>query len=122
MARRLVERMVGRGTAVSCADICVDAPFSKPLAMKGGTAFHFVTDGIHSAFERAKDAAKDRDVRIGGGVVTIQQYLRARLIDELHLAVRPMLWDRARIYSQVSKCARSAILARNMFPVLTRCI
>jgi dihydrofolate reductase len=63
----------------------------KPLAMKGGTTFHFVTDGIHSAFERAKDAAKDRDVRIGGGVVTIQQYLRARLIDELHLAVRPVL-------------------------------
>jgi dihydrofolate reductase len=63
----------------------------RPLAMKGGTTFHFVTDGIHSAFERAKDAAKDRDVRIGGGVATIQQYLRARLIDELHLAVRPIL-------------------------------
>jgi dihydrofolate reductase len=60
-----------------CADICVDAYPRKPLAMKGGTTFHFVTDGIHSAFERAKDAAKDRDVRIGGGVVTIQQYLHA---------------------------------------------
>jgi dihydrofolate reductase len=63
----------------------------KPFSMKGGTTFHFVTDGIHSALERAKDAAKDRDIRIGGGVVTIQQYLRARLIDELHLAVRPIL-------------------------------
>src|SRR5690242_9693825 len=55
----------------------------KPLAMNGDTTFHFVTEGIHSALERAKDAAKDRDVRIGGGVVTIQQYLQARLIDEL---------------------------------------
>ena len=61
------------------------------LEMKGGTAFHFVTDGIHAALQRAKDAAKDKDVRIGGGIATIQQYLRARLIDELHLAFRPIL-------------------------------
>src|SRR5947199_1233964 len=59
--------------------------------MKGGTTFHFVTNGIHSALQRAKDAARDKDVRIGGGVATIQQYLRAGLIDELHLAVRPIL-------------------------------
>jgi dihydrofolate reductase len=59
--------------------------------MKGGTTFHFVTDGIEAALERAKDAAKDRDVRIGGGVATVQQYLRDRLIDELHLAFRPIL-------------------------------
>jgi dihydrofolate reductase len=59
--------------------------------MKGGTMFHFVTDGIHAALQRAKDAAKDRDVRIGGGVATVQQYLRARLIDQLHLACRPIL-------------------------------
>jgi dihydrofolate reductase len=59
--------------------------------MKGGTTFHFVTDGIHSALQRAKEAAKDKDVRIGGGVATIQQYLRAGLIDELHLALRPIL-------------------------------
>ena len=58
----------------------------KSVEMQGGTTFHFVTGGIHAALERAKDAAKDRDVRIGGGVATIQQYLRARLIDELHLA------------------------------------
>jgi dihydrofolate reductase len=64
----------------------------KPLEMKGGTTFHFVTDGIHAALERAREAAgKDKDVRIGGGVATIQQYLRARLIDELHLAIRPVL-------------------------------
>ena len=61
------------------------------VEMKGGTTFHFVTDGIHAALQKAKDAAKDKDVRIGGGIATIQQYLRARLIDELHLAFRPIL-------------------------------
>jgi dihydrofolate reductase len=59
--------------------------------MKGGTTFHFVTDGIEAALQRAKDAAKDKDVRIGGGVATIQQYLKAGLIDELHLVCRPIL-------------------------------
>lgn len=63
----------------------------KSIEMKGGTTFHFVTHGIHSALERAKEAAKDRDIRIGGGAETIRQYLRAGLIDELHLAVRPIL-------------------------------
>ena len=63
----------------------------KSVEMKGGTSFHFVTEGIHSALQRAKDAANGRDVRIGGGVATIRQYLRARLIDELHLAFRPIL-------------------------------
>ncbi len=62
-----------------------------PLAMKGGTEFRFVTDGIESALRQAKAAAAGRDVRIGGGVATIRQYLSARLIDELHLAVRPVL-------------------------------
>ncbi|HUL65746.1 MAG TPA: dihydrofolate reductase family protein [Burkholderiaceae bacterium] len=62
-----------------------------PLTMTGGTVFHFVTDGIHSALEKAKAAAGDRDVRLGGGVATIRQYLRAGLIDELHLAIRPVL-------------------------------
>jgi dihydrofolate reductase len=62
-----------------------------PLQMAGGTTFHFVTDGIHSALEQAKAAAGDRDVRLGGGVATIRQYLRAGLIDELHLALRPVL-------------------------------
>jgi len=61
------------------------------LEMAGGTKFHFVTDGIHAALEQATAAANGRDVRIGGGVATIRQYLRAALIDELHLAIRPVL-------------------------------
>jgi dihydrofolate reductase len=62
-----------------------------PLEMKGGTVFHFVTEGIHAALAKAKAAAGGRDVRIGGGVSTVRQYLQAGLIDELHLAVRPVL-------------------------------
>ena len=62
-----------------------------PLKMAGGTEFHFVTEGIHAALERAKAAAAGRDVRLGGGVASIRQYLQAGLIDELHLAVRPLL-------------------------------
>jgi dihydrofolate reductase len=62
-----------------------------PIRMRGGTEFLFVTDGIHSALERARVAAGGRDIRVGGGVSTIRQYLRAGLIDELHLAVRPVL-------------------------------
>ena len=62
-----------------------------PLEMKGGTVFHFVTDGIEAALERAREAAGDKDIRIGGGADTIRQYLKASLIDELHLAVTPIL-------------------------------
>lgn len=62
-----------------------------PLEMKGGTTFHFVTGGIHEALKRARDAAGDLDVRIGGGTSTVRQYLKAGLIDDLHLAVRPTL-------------------------------
>jgi dihydrofolate reductase len=64
------------------------------LKMAGGTEFHFVTGGIHAALEQATAAAGDRDVRIGGGVSTIRQYLRAALIDDLHLAIRPVLLGR----------------------------
>ena len=65
-----------------------------PLEMQGGTTFHFVTGGIHEALERARDAAKGQDVRVGGGVATIRQYLQAGLIDEMHLAISPTLLGR----------------------------
>jgi len=65
-----------------------------PIAMDGGTTFHFVTDGIHAALKRAREAANGQDVRVGGGVATIRQYLQAGLIDEMHLAVSPVLLGR----------------------------
>jgi dihydrofolate reductase len=61
-----------------------------PLHMKGGTVFHFVTDGIRAALEQAKAAAGTGNVRIGGGASTVRQYLQAGLIDEMHLALRPV--------------------------------
>jgi dihydrofolate reductase len=64
------------------------------LEMEGGTVFHFVTGGIHEALDRAREAANGQDVRIGGGVNTIQQYLREGLIDELHIAISPILLGR----------------------------
>lgn len=63
----------------------------EPLAMKGGTTFYFVTEGIESALKQAKVAAQGKDVRIGGGVSVIRQYLEAGRIDEMHLAMSPML-------------------------------
>lgn len=63
----------------------------KPLEMKGGTTFHFVTDGIESALKQARDAARGKDIRIGGGVATIRQYLQAGKIDEMHLAMSPVV-------------------------------
>lgn len=60
------------------------------IEMEGGTTFHFVTEGINAALEQAFDSANGKDVRLGGGVNTIRQYLNAKLIDELHLAVSPI--------------------------------
>ena len=62
-----------------------------PTQMEGNTTFHFVTGGIHEALDQARRAANGMDVRIGGGASTIQQYLRAGLIDELHIAIAPVL-------------------------------
>lgn len=62
-----------------------------PVAMAGGTTFHFVTDGIHVALQRAREAADGRDVRLGGGVATVRQYIEAGLVDEIHLAIAPVL-------------------------------
>lgn len=64
------------------------------LEMDGGTTFHFVTDDIGSALHRARDAAGDRDVRLEGGAATLQQYLAARLVDEMHVAVVPVILGR----------------------------
>jgi dihydrofolate reductase len=61
-----------------------------PIVMDGGTTFHFVTDGIESALRQAREVAQGKDVRIGGGVATVRQYLRAASIDEMHLAVAPV--------------------------------
>ena len=61
------------------------------ILMQGGTTFHFITDGIHAALQQATAAANGKDVQIGGGVGTIRQYLQAGLIDELHVAIRPIL-------------------------------
>jgi len=62
-----------------------------PLQMKGGTTFHFVTDGIQSAYDQAKRAANGKDIRLGGGVATIRAFLQAGLVDEMHVAISPVL-------------------------------
>ena len=64
------------------------------IVMEGGTTFHFVTGGIHEALDRARDAANGMDVRVGGGPSVIRQYLQAGLIDELHIAISPILLGR----------------------------
>jgi len=62
-----------------------------PLTMDGGTTFHFVTDGIEAALRAARTAAGNKDVRLGGGVATIREYLKAGLVDEMHLVISPVL-------------------------------
>ena len=62
-----------------------------PLEMEGGTVFHFITDGIEAALDQARAAARGKDVRVGGGAATIRQYLQAGLLDELHLAISPVV-------------------------------
>lgn len=73
-------------------DVFVLTHHARPrISMKGGTVFHFETDGIEAALEKAQQSAAGKDIRLGGGVATIRQYLRARLVDELHLAISPTL-------------------------------
>ncbi len=73
-------------------DVFVLTHYARPsLTMEGGTTFHFVTGGIHAALEHAKDSAGNKDIRIGGGAETIRQYLNAGLVDEMHLAISPIL-------------------------------
>ena len=63
----------------------------KSIVMDGGTVFHFVTEGIHAAYKQAIESADGKDIRLGGGVATIRQYLSAGLVDEMHLAISPIL-------------------------------
>ena len=85
-----------------------------PIEMEGGTSFIFVTEGIEAALDQAKRAAKGRDVKIGGGVETVRQYLRAGLIDELHFALSPWFSGRAKRCSPGSICRRLAIASPNI--------
>ena len=62
-----------------------------PIEIEGGTILHFVTEGVQVALDKARSAAKGKDVRLGGGVSTIRQYLQARLIDEMHVAINPVM-------------------------------
>lgn len=98
-----------------------------PVEMEGGTTFHFVTQGIHEALDRAREAADGLDVRIGGGPNTIRQYLRAGLIDELHIAIAPVLLGQGeRLFEEVDlrapgyECVRFAASEKATHVVLRR--
>jgi len=98
-----------------------------PLEMAGGTTFHFVTDGIEGALRRAREAAGGADVRVGGGAATIRQYLQAGLVDEMHLAVSPVLLGRGEpllagidLAQQGFACTEHAASEAAMHVVLTR--
>ncbi len=99
----------------------------EPIVMDGGTTFHFVTDGIQAALARARQAANGRDVRLGGGVATIRQYLEAGLIDELHLAISPILLGSGEhLFANLDtralgyRCTEHAATAGAMHCVLTK--
>jgi dihydrofolate reductase len=98
-----------------------------PIEMEGGTTFHFVTEGIHGALALARDAARGKDVRLGGGVATVRQYLAAGLVDELHLAIGPVLLGRGEhllagldLVSLGYRCAEHASSDRATHVVLQR--
>ena len=84
-----------------------------PIEMKGGTTFVFVTDGIHAALEQARAAAGDKDIRIGGGVSTVRQYVEAGLVDEMHLAISNALLGRGEdFFAGLDLPARGFTVAR----------
>jgi dihydrofolate reductase len=98
-----------------------------PLVMEGGTTFHFVTEGPAEALERAREAAGGKDVRVGGGVNVIQQYLHHRLIDEMHIAISPVLLGSGeRLFDGVNlpalgyACVKHEASARATHVVLSR--
>lgn len=98
-----------------------------PITMQGGTTFHFVTDGIDAALQRAKEAARGKDVRLGGGVATVRQYLAARHVDELHLAIGPVLLGRGEhLFAGLDlpalgyRCVEHAATSRAMHVVLRK--
>jgi len=86
----------------------------EPLVMEGGTTFHFVTGGIEEALERAKSAAGDKDIKIGGGVSTVRQYLQAGLIDEMHFAISPVVLGKGEAMFRESICRHSAFASLSM--------
>ena len=98
-----------------------------PLVMEGGTTFYFVTDGPLAALARAREAAGSKDVRVGGGVNVIQQYLRLRLIDEMHIAISPVLlgagerlWDGVNLAELGYVCTKQVASERATHVVIAR--
>lgn len=98
-----------------------------PLVMDGGTTFHFVTEGAVVALDRARQAARGKDVRVGGGVNVIQQYLRQRLIDDMHIAISPVLLGAGeRLFEGVNlpalgyACVKHQATARAIHLILSR--
>lgn len=98
-----------------------------PLTMEGGTTFHFVTDGIRAALDRAREAAGGKDIRLGGGVATIREYLTAGLIDEMHLVISPVVLGRGEnLFAGIDtaglgyRCTENAASARATHVVLTK--
>lgn len=99
----------------------------KSISMEGGTTFHFVTEGIEVALQRAKEAANGKDVRLGGGVNTIRQYLTANLIDEMHIAVSPIilgsgerLFDGVDLVKLGYKCVQNTLTEKAMHILLAK--
>ena len=97
------------------------------VAMGGGTTFHFVTDGIYTALERAREAAKGQEIRLGGGVATIRQYLQAGLVDELHIAISPILLGSGEhLFANIDTlalgyhCTKHVATAKAMHYILTK--